>query len=132
VIAVVDYGMGNVYSVLSALRYLGLDPVLTGDVKQVSGAEHLILPGVGSFRKGMKAIRKRGLDEAMLEAVNNRGAKILGICLGMQLLGSNGTEDGDTVGLNLIPNQVDSFDIKELDAGMKIPHVGFNVVRTAE
>ena len=131
-IAVVDYGMGKVYSVLSALRYLGVAPVLTGDVKQVATAEHIILPGVGSFRKGMEEIRRRGLDKAIYEAVHNHGAKILGICLGMQLLGSRGEEDGDTAGLDLIPNKVGPFSTEELDEGIKVPHVGFDVVRTGD
>ena len=131
-IAVVDYGMGNVYSVLSALRYLGAAPVLTGDVRQIVDSEHIILPGVGSFRKGMEEIQRRGLDEAIHEAVYKRGAKILGICLGMQLLGGRGEEDGDTAGLDLIPNRVSPFSAEELDEGMKVPHVGFDVVRAGE
>jgi len=132
VVVVVDYGMGNVYSVLSALRYLGCDPILTNNTQKILEASHLVLPGVGSFKKGMQSIRERGLDKAITKAVNERGVKILGICLGMQLLGSFGDEDGGTEGLNLIPNKVRLFDSQTLDPEMKIPHVGFNSVRTSE
>lgn len=127
-IAIVDYGMGNVYSVASALRYLGAKPILTADPELVAAAEHLILPGVGSFRNAMTAMRERGLDAAIHEAVESRGAKILGICLGMQLLGSSGSEGGDTAGLGLIPNSTNEFLKTESGLTLKIPHVGFDTV----
>lgn len=130
-IIVVDYGMGNIWSVLSALRYLGSNPVVSNDPDEVYRAGALVLPGVGSFRKAMNALRATGLDQAILEAVKTHGCKILGICLGMQLLGSHGTEDGDTVGLSLIPNRVDRFTSEELDTN-KIPHIGFNTVKNAQ
>lgn len=128
-ITVVDYGMGNIWSVLSALRYLGSNPIVSNDPDEVRQADTLVLPGVGSFRKAMNTLRATGLDQAILEAVKTRGSKILGICLGMQLLGSHGTEDGDTAGLGLIPNRVDRFTSQELGA-KKIPHIGFNAVRS--
>jgi len=122
---IVDYGMGNIWSVLGALRYLGNEPEVSCDPVRVSEADCLILPGVGSFRKAMQALRKSGLKTAILEAVKSRGCKILGICLGMQLLGSNSTEDGETPGLGLIPNRVEKFTLKET-GNNKIPHIGFN------
>lgn len=131
-VAVIDYGMGNVWSVLSAVQYLGANPVLTGEPEQLVNFEYLILPGVGSFRRGMLALQERGIDKAIVEAVRNHGAKILGICLGMQLLGAHGTEDGETDGLGLIPNRVDRFTKEELGAGDKVPHVGFDSVRFSE
>ena len=122
---IVDYGMGNIWSVLGALRYLGNDPKVTCDPNLVSKADWLILPGVGSFHKAMQVIREFGLETAILEAIKSRGSKILGICLGMQLLGSLGTEDGETPGLGLIPNKVEKFTSKET-RNNKIPHIGFN------
>jgi len=130
-IIVVDYGMGNIWSVLSALRYLGSEPEVCSDPDHVRFADYLFLPGVGSFRKAMEVLRMTGLDQAILEAVKGRGCKILGICLGMQLLGSHGTEDGDTTGLGLVPNRVDKFTVQELGKN-KIPHIGFNTVRFSE
>lgn len=127
-VTVVDYGMGNIWSVLSALRYLGNSPVVSGDPDEVRRADALVLPGVGSFRKAMHTLRTTGLDQAVLEAVKKRGVKILGICLGMQLMGSRGQEEGDTEGLGLVPNRVDRFTSQEL-GGKKMPHIGFNAVR---
>lgn len=128
-ITVIDYGMGNLWSVLSALRYLGSNPIITSDPDQIISAEALLLPGVGSFRKAMTALQANGLDQAIVEAVQSRGTKILGICLGMQLLGTSSTEDGNTIGLGLIPAEVDRFTIKEVGAN-KIPHIGFDVVQS--
>ncbi len=130
-ITVVDYGMGNIWSVLSALRYLGSNPIVSNDPDEVCRADALVLPGVGSFRKAMNTLRATGLDQAILEAVKMRGSKILGICLGMQMLGSRGTEDGDTAGLGLIPNRVERFTPQELGKN-KIPHIGFNAVRNSQ
>jgi glutamine amidotransferase len=130
-ITIADYGMGNIWSVLSALRYLGSEAEVSSDPDQLHLADALVLPGVGSFRKAMEVLRLRGLDQAILEAVKSRGCKILGICLGMQLLGSRGTEDGETTGLGLIPNWVDKFSARELGKN-KVPHIGFNTVRFSE
>ena len=128
---VVDYGMGNIWSVLSALRYLGAVPQVSNDPDKVLKADLIILPGVGSFRKAMETLKSSGLDKAMIEAVKSGGVKILGICLGMQLLGSHGTEDGEIDGLGLINNKVDNFTEKELGRN-KIPHIGFNSVSLSD
>lgn len=128
-ITVIDYGMGNIWSVLSALRYLGCNPRVSSDPNEIVRAESLLLPGVGSFRKAMIALRETGLDQAILEAVQIKGSKILGICLGMQLMGGRGSEDGDTQGLGLIPNSVDMFTTQEIGTN-KIPHIGFDLVRS--
>ncbi len=126
-ITVIDYGMGNVWSVLSALKYLGAEPELISDPDTIFNSKFLILPGVGSFRKGMEALKIRGLDEAILSAVLHKGSRILGICLGMQLMGAHGTEDGETAGLGLLPNHVNLFSKNEL-GNYKATHVGFNPV----
>lgn len=128
---VVDYGMGNIWSVLSALRYLGAVPQVSNDPDKVLKADLIVLPGVGSFRKAMETLKNSGLDQAMVEAVKSGGVKILGICLGMQLLGSHGTEDGEIDGLGLIKNRVDKFTEKELSRN-KIPHIGFNSVSLSD
>jgi imidazole glycerol-phosphate synthase subunit HisH len=127
-ITVVDYGIGNLWSVCSALRYLGYEAVVSSAPVDVARADTLILPGVGSFRKAMEALRASKMDEAILEAVSGKKRKILGICLGMQLLASRGTEDGETAGLGFIPAAVERFDPAELGA-LKVPHIGFNHVR---
>jgi len=128
-ITVIDYGMGNIWSVLSALRYLNCNPVVSSDPNEIAKAESLLLPGVGSFRKAMATMRQTGLDQAVAEAVRIKGRKILGICLGMQLMGNRGSEDGDTPGLGLIPGPVDRFTAQEVGAN-KIPHIGFDLVRS--
>lgn len=128
-ITVIDYGMGNIWSVISALRYLGCDPVVSNDPDVIARADSLLLPGVGSFRKAMLSLRQRSLDQAILEAVQGKGSKILGICLGMQLMGSRGSEDGDMAGLGLIPSSVDMFTAQEIGTN-KIPHIGFDLVHS--
>ena len=128
-VTLIDYGMGNIWSVISALKYLDCDVTVSSDPLVIKEAETLLLPGVGSFRKAMESLQELHLDEAIIESIQNDGNKILGICLGMQLLGSKSSEDGETVGLNLIPAPVEEFSMK--DAGTnKIPHIGFNQVKS--
>lgn len=127
-ITVVDYGMGNLWSVLSALRYLGCNPKASSDPDEIARADSLLLPGVGSFRKAMIALQQKGLDQAIVEAVQVKGSKILGICLGMQLMGISSSEDGDTLGLGFIKSTVDKFTLSEIGAN-KLPHIGFDSVR---
>jgi glutamine amidotransferase len=123
--------MGNVWSVISALRYLGATVELVSDLEVLSRANFLVLPGVGSFKKGMENLRESGIDEVIRSAVTKNNTRILGICLGMQLLGSQSTEDGEAVGLGLIENRVERFTAKELGQN-KIPHVGFNPIHFSE
>ena len=130
-VAVIDYGMGNVWSVMNALNYLGAQSDLVSNPKEINQYEFLVLPGVGSFRRGMQALKERKLDSPICEAVNVMGKNILGICLGMQLLGTHGTEDGETEGLGLVSQRVDKFTLEEIGDN-KIPHVGFNTVRLNE
>lgn len=126
-ITVIDYGMGNIYSVVSAIRYLDCEAIVSCDPDFIRTSSRLLLPGVGSFRKAMESLTALGLDGAIIEAVKDRGKLILGICLGMQLLGEQSTEDGLTNGLNFIPAQVDSFSTEEVGQ-RKVPHVGFDQV----
>jgi imidazole glycerol-phosphate synthase subunit HisH len=127
-VVVIDYGMGNLWSVASAIRHLGAEPQITKSAKEISSAKFLILPGVGSFRRAMEAIRKNSIDQAILQSLSQSETKLLGICLGMQLLGSTSSEDGDTQGLGLVPNTVRKF-TNTADTRLKIPHVGFSEVK---
>jgi len=128
-VTIVDYGMGNLWSVISALRYLGANPVISNDPEDIIRADVLLLPGVGSFRRAMTLLQEHSLDQAIVQAVRMRGTKILGICLGMQLLGTKSTEDGITSGLGLINAQVEKFSANEV-GGNKVPHIGFDLVQS--
>jgi glutamine amidotransferase len=127
-VVVVDYGMGNLWSVASAIKFLGKIPVITGDVSKISTSETLILPGVGSFLRAMDTIRKQSIDKAIVDSLQSPKTKLLGICLGMQLLGASSTEDGLTPGLGLVQNKVVQLTNSETSP-IKIPHVGFNRVQ---
>lgn len=126
-VVIVDYGMGNLWSVRSALQFLGHEAEISSDPRVVEAAGTLVLPGVGSFRRAMESLKKSQLAEVIKESALFRGRKILGICLGMQILAESGTEDGYTVGLGLIPGKVERFSRAELGA-LKLPHIGFNSV----
>jgi imidazole glycerol-phosphate synthase subunit HisH len=126
-VGVIDYGMGNIYSVVGAFEYIGASVDIVSDPDEISKYSTIVLPGVGSFRMGMEYLSNRGLDVAIIDSVLNQKAKILGICLGMHLMGSSGTEDGNTKGLGILPNKVERFKAGEL-AGNKLPHVGFNTI----
>ncbi len=126
-IVIIDYGMGNLFSIQSAIRYLGAESVVTSDPNTISKADRIILPGVGSFYKAMGNLHAADLVEVLRETVISRQIPILGICLGMQLLGLSSTEDGFSEGLGLIEFPVEHFDDRKSE-GLKIPHVGFNTV----
>jgi glutamine amidotransferase len=123
VIAVLDYGMGNLRSVQKALEHIGAEPEITYDAARIRAAEALVLPGVGAFPKAMEAVRERGLDELIYER-RAAGVPILGICLGMQLLFESSVELGGAQGLGLLPGEV-----RQLVApGLKVPQIGWNAV----
>ena len=124
-LTVVDTGLCNVGSCLNMLRKIGAEPVATDDPAIVAGASRVILPGVGSFDAGMHALRSRGLDAALHTAVRERGATLLGICLGMQLLARRSAE-GETAGLGWIDADVVRF---EAQPQLRIPHMGWNRVQ---
>jgi glutamine amidotransferase len=126
-VTIVDYGMGNLWSVANAFHYLGAETEVCENPKKIRNAEVLILPGVGSFLRAMVHLRATGLAEALKEAVFARKRKILGICLGMQLMAEKGMEDGESQGLGLIPGNVERFSPSVLGE-LKLPHIGFNRV----
>jgi glutamine amidotransferase len=122
-IAILDYGMGNLRSVQKALERVGADVEVTRDPERVRAADGLVLPGVGAFPKAMRAVRGLGFDRLMREHVE-AGRPALGICLGMQLLFEASSELGGADGLGLLGGEV-----VELDApGLKVPHIGWNEV----
>ncbi|MFA6316459.1 MAG: imidazole glycerol phosphate synthase subunit HisH [Elusimicrobiota bacterium] len=130
-VVIVDYGLGNLFSIARALGSLGAEAVLSSDPKVVSRAERLILPGVGSFGDGMKGLADNGLIEPIRE-YGRSGRPMLGICLGMQLLMDEGAEFGFHRGLGLVPGRAVALPRAGGRAGgckVKVPHVGWNRVR---
>lgn len=124
-IVIVDYSMGNIKSIVSTLKHLGVDDVtVSSEFMVLKNADKIILPGVGSFRKAMNLIKEKNIDQHLQEIVLGKKKPILGICLGMQLLGNSSTEDGSNQGLGFINGDVIKFD----NTRMKVPHVGFNQV----
>lgn len=123
-ITIVNYGMGNLRSVQNAFEFLGVESDIVDDPSAIASSKRLLLPGVGSFARAMKNITEREIDSAIHKAVD-AGAAVLGICLGMQLLASEGEEDGISTGLGLIPGRVVRM---QPTGGIKIPHVGFNTL----
>ncbi|MCR2803934.1 imidazole glycerol phosphate synthase subunit HisH [Paenibacillus soyae] len=119
-IAIIDYGMGNLHSVSKAVERLGYEAVVTADPQTILEADGAILPGVGAFGDAMQNLSNTGLDE-VAKFFAASGKPILGICLGMQLLFSESTEYGQHEGLNLLPGKVIRF-----SGDFKIPHMGWN------
>jgi len=128
-VSIVDYNLGNLRSVINALKQIGARPKLISTAEEILKAEYIILPGVGAFVEGMLHLKKNGLDKAIQEYVQ-KGKPLLGICLGMQLLMTKSYEFGEYEGLNLIEGAVLPFEKNEKLAkmGYKIPHVGWNQV----
>lgn len=128
-IAIVDYGVGNLFSLSSSLKALGIESELTADPTRLQQADHVILPGVGAFGDAMKKLQATGLDQAV-EQLAASGKPLLGICLGMQLLFDSSEEFGQQAGLGLIPGRVvslkEAFEQKEID--LKVPHIGWNPI----
>lgn len=121
-VAIIDYGMGNVASVQKALKFLNVESELTNDHEKIKGADCIILPGVGSFKQGMTNLHELGLVQLLTDEVVNKKKKFLGICLGMQLIASKGTEPEPTDGLGWIDGEVTRFNLN----GKRIPHLGWN------
>ena len=126
-IAIVDYGVGNLFSLRSSLGFLGAEAEVTGDPERLRKADKLILPGVGAFGDAADKLRATGLDRVVLEEAE-RGKLLLGICLGMQLLFDRSFEYGEHAGLGLLPGDVIPMEGK-LPGDLKIPHIGWNALR---
>ena len=125
-IAILDYGVGNLFSLASSFAYIGEEAVVTGDPAIIKAADRLILPGVGAFEDAAKKLRESGLDRVIFEEVAN-GKPLLGICLGMQLLFEKSFEYGEHAGLGLIKGSVKPIrDV--ISEELKVPHIGWNAL----
>jgi imidazole glycerol-phosphate synthase subunit HisH len=127
-VTVVDYGLGNLFSVARALESQGARVGFAADPDAVRSAERLVLPGVGAFGDGMAGLASRGLVEPIREFARS-GRPLFGICLGTQLLMDEGREFGTHPGLGLVPGSVGPFDEQRGERVDKIPHVGWNAIR---
>jgi glutamine amidotransferase len=128
-VTVVDYGIGNVYSVCNALSSVGATPALSADPDEIVTAERLILPGVGAFSKAMESLRRRGLEEAVSQFIGS-GRPMLGICIGMQVLMESSTEFGEYAGLKHIEGGVEKIPTYNKNGDkVKVPHIGWAEVR---
>jgi glutamine amidotransferase len=130
-IIIVDYGMGNVGSILSMGKKAGAEIAVSGDPEVIGEAEKLILPGVGAFDNGMKNLHERGLVPVLNRQVVERGVPILGICLGVQLF-TRGSEEGKRCGLGWIAADTLRFEFPGGPKGLKVPHMGWNFVEPAK
>ena len=129
-IAIVDYGVGNLFSLKSSLAAIGYETVVTGDADTLRRADKILLPGVGAFGDAADKLRATGLDRVVIEEAK-RGKPLMGICLGMQLLFDKGYEYGEHAGLSLIPGEVRPI-AEVIPADYKIPHIGWNALRFTE
>lgn len=120
-IAIIDYGMGNLRSVQKAFEFLGFNAQVTDNNQTLKDASHIVLPGVGAFADAAACLKKSGMQDTMLNEIK-KGKPFLGICLGMQLLFDKSFENGEYEGLSLIPGDVVQFDV----TGLKVPHMGWN------
>ena len=123
-LVIVDYGVGNLYSLASSLRMLGVEYEVAAEPARLRGASHIILPGVGAFADAAEKLRQSGMWTALLEEAR-RGKPLLGICLGMQMLFDRSYEYGTHAGLGLIPGEVCPL-IDDVAPGLKVPHIGWN------
>ena len=125
-IAVVDYGVGNLFSLKSSLASIGAETVVSGDEKVIRAADKILLPGVGAFEDAARKLRECGLDKVICDEAA-KGKPILGICLGMQMLFEKSFEYGEHKGLGLIKGEVRPI-ADVIGEGLKIPHIGWNAL----
>ena len=123
-IAIIDYGVGNLFSLCSSLKSIGAEAVVTPDPDAIRAADRIILPGVGAFADAAAKLRATGLDQVLLEEAA-KGKPVMGICLGMQMLFEESHEYGIHKGLGLIPGRVVPM-AGYIPEGLKIPHIGWN------
>ena len=125
-IAIIDYGVGNLYSLTSSFRFIGADVTVTSDTDVIRSADKLILPGVGAFEDAREKLRATGLDRVIVEEAG-KGKPIMGICLGMQMLFERSFEYGEHEGLGLLRGSVIGMQGR-IPAELKIPHIGWNAL----
>lgn len=126
-IAIIDYGVGNLFSLRSSFAAIGQEAVVTGDAAKIADAERVILPGVGAFADAYEKLCKNGMDEAVRRAVAS-GKPVMGICLGMQLLFERSFEYGEYPGLGLLKGEVVGMEGR-IGPGLPIPHIGWNALK---
>ena len=125
-IAIINYGVGNLYSLSHSLTHIGAENVITRDPAVIEAADKLILPGVGAFGDARKKLDDTGLTELILRRAKE-GTPLLGICLGMQLLFDRSFEYGEHEGLHLIPGEIRPIE-PDLKTPLKVPHIGWNTL----
>ena len=125
-IAIVDYGVGNLFSLASSVKSLGLEVTVTRNAADLRAADHILLPGVGAFADAMDKLTATGLVPVLKEETKH--TPLLGICLGMQLLFDKSYEFGEHEGLGLIPGQVCPLAEDLTDPALKVPHIGWNAL----
>lgn len=123
-VAIIDYGVGNLFSLCSSFRKIGVQAIVTSDPEVIAAADRLILPGVGAFGDAVKKLRQSGLD-ALIYRLAAEGKPIMGICLGMQMLFEKSFEYGEHEGLGLLKGNVVPMESR-IPAALKIPHIGWN------
>jgi glutamine amidotransferase len=123
-ICIIDYGVGNLFSLTSSLKFIGADSVVSSDPEVIKRSDKIILPGVGAFSDARKKLSVGGLD-MLVKAETERGKKLLGICLGMQMLFEKSYEYGEHEGLSILKGNIVSMK-DTLNADVKIPHMGWN------
>ena len=128
-IAIIDYGVGNLFSLSHSLTAVGAEAVVTGDADVIRRADHVVLPGVGAFGDAAAKLRETKLD-ALARDIAARGTPMMGICLGMQLLLEKSFEFGEHAGLGLIPGEVRPI-AEVIPPDLKIPHIGWNALDVA-
>ena len=125
-IAIIDYGVGNLFSLKSSLAMIGAEAVVTGDRAAICAADRIILPGVGAFGDARKKLADTGLDRLVCQQAES-GKPLMGICLGMQMLFDKSFEYGEHEGLGLIPGEVVPL-AGRIDRSLKVPHIGWNAL----
>ena len=126
-VGIIDYGVGNLFSLRSSFAAIGVEAFVSGDASELAKADRLILPGVGAFGDAAEKLRQSGLDAFVREQAAS-GKPLMGICLGMQLLFEKSFEYGEHTGLGLLKGQVVGMSGR-LPEGLKIPHMGWNALR---
>ena len=126
-ITIIDYGVGNLGSIFNMLKHIGVEAEIVSDPRAIGNAKKIILPGVGAFDHGMRAIRERGMFEVLNQKALEERVPVLGICLGMQLI-TTGSDEGGEAGFSWIAGSTVSFSFDDAARDLKIPHMGWNSI----
>lgn len=126
-IAIINYGSGNIAAISNIYQQLKIPHIVTCQKSEIENSTHIILPGVGAFDTTMQSLHKSGLTSVIKEQVLGSGKKILGICVGMQIL-ANSSDEGELEGLGLIDGHITKISESRFDSGPKLPHMGWNSI----